>query len=101
MDYIETKKFASEYRKELIPILKKMGFNASITTKRGTWGDNKISVLINKVPSNFKVWSDEYISNYKITESAKILKTTIENRLETLFKTKDSIEYSVRFDEKM
>jgi len=47
------------------------------------------------------VWSDEYISNYKITESAKILKTTIENRLETLFKTKDSIEYSVRFDEKM
>lgn len=100
MEYIELKNLAREYRKELIPILKKMGFGASITTQNDSyWGGGSINVLINKVPTNFEIWSDEYKSDYRITANANKLKTTIVSRLKTLVESEDSnIEYSVRFD---
>ena len=106
MEHIEVKKFTSDYRKELIPILKKLGFNASITTtKNGYWNSSEISVLINTVPVNFKVWKDAYKSDYRLLEGAEKLKKAIESRLETLIKDIDDpaapIEFDIRFDSKI
>ena len=88
--YTEVKLFAKKYKKELIPMLKEMGFNASIrTTNRYYYRYGAIDIVITKVPSNFVVWgqdSDSSVSyrGYSQTEQATKLLKTIENRVEHL-----------------
>ncbi len=89
-DYSKTKEFARKYKKVLIPMLKEMGFNASIrTTNRYYYRYGAIDIVITKVPSNFVVWgqdSDSSVSyrGYSQTEQATKLLKTIESRVEHL-----------------
>lgn len=83
MDYDEVKNVAKIYRKELIPMLKKLGFDASITTKDQYW-QSEIKVVIKKVPLNFYVWTQKY-SRWDLMDKAERLKSSIKNRMTTLF----------------
>ena len=89
-DYSKTKEFARKYKKELIPMLKEMGFNASIrTTNRYYYRYGTIDIVITKVPSNFVVWGQDTVSTvsyrgYSQTEQATKLLKTIESRVEHL-----------------
>jgi len=94
MEYGEVKKLAGEYRREIVPMLKKLGFNASVTSKRHYW-KNEINVTIKKVPDNFNVWTNKY-NHFNLMDKAKKLKNTIENRMEGLFGT-TGIVYNVNF----
>ena len=71
MYYQEVKEFATNYRKELQPMMKKMGFNVSVTTFKEYYDEGRVVVTINKVPKNFPVWSSEY-SRYDFTNSRKL-----------------------------
>ena len=91
--YTEVKLFAKKYKKELIPMLKKMGFNAAVRTKNTYYSmDGTIVVVINKVPSNFDVWEGgsgyadgkTYSSSYHQTDRATKLLKTIEIRIDDL-----------------
>ena len=94
-DYSKTKEFARKYKKELIPMLKEMGFNASIrTTNRYYYRYGAIDIVITKVPSNFVVWgqdSDSSVSyrGYSQTEQATKLLKTIEIRIDDLLMKAD------------
>ena len=72
------------FRSEIIPMLKSKGFNLQVaTTRKSYYHDGKISVSINKVPTNFPVWKSEY-SRWDRTENADRLIQTIKNRIDTL-----------------
>lgn len=96
MNYSEVKKFAGTYRKELIPMLKKLGFTASVTSKKHYW-ENEINITITKVPKNFSVWTSEY-SRYDITDNAQRLKKSIKSRLDVLLADELEVASYVRFD---
>jgi len=89
-DYSKTKEFAREYKKELIPMLKEMGFNASIrTTNRYYYRGGSINIVITKVPSNFVIREQDPESAvsyraYAQTEQATKLLKTIEDRVKYL-----------------
>ena len=53
MYYQEVKEFATNYRKELQPMMKKMGFKVSVTTFKEYFDEGKLIVTINSVPKNF------------------------------------------------
>ena len=53
MYYHEVKEFATNYRKELQPMMKKMGFNVSVTTFKEYFDEGRLVVTINKVPKTF------------------------------------------------
>ena len=96
MDYDEVKKLAGKYRRELIPMLKKLGFNASVTSKRRYW-KNEIDVTIKKVPKNFIVWPDRY-GRWKLMDKADRLRNSIEHRLLILLEDYTDVEGKVSFD---
>ena len=83
MYYQEVKEFATNYRKELQPMMKKMGFNVSVTTFKEYYDEGRVVVTINKVPKNFPVWSSEY-SRYDFTNRAEKLKDAISSRLDKI-----------------
>ena len=98
MYYQECKAFATEYRKELQPVMKKMGFNISVTTFKEYCDEGKLIVKIKKVPKNFPVWSSEY-SRYDFTSQAEKLKSSIALRIDKLIAEKDiDCEYEVLFN---
>ena len=101
MYFQEAKAFATEYRKEISPMMNKMGFKVSVTTYKEYYDEGKVIITITKVPKNFPVWSSEY-SRYDFTENADKLKTSITNRLEKIRVEKDiDLEYEVMFDRKI
>ena len=55
-------------------MMKKMGFNVSVTTYKEYYDEGKVIVKINKVPKDFPVWSSEY-SRYDFTPIQKKLKS--------------------------
>jgi len=83
MYYHEVKEFTTEYRKELQPMMKKMGFKVSVTTFKEYFDEGKLIVTINSVPKNFPVWSSEY-SRYDFTKRADKLKNSISARLDKI-----------------
>ena len=84
MMYYETAKaFATKYRGEITPMMKKMGFNVSVTTFKEYYDEGRVVVTINKVPMNFPVWSSEY-SRYDFTKRAEKLKDAISSRLDKI-----------------
>ena len=89
-EYSKIKEFARKYKKELIPMLKEMGFNASIrTTNRYYYRFGTIDIVITKVPSNFVVWGQDTVSTvsyrgYNQTEQATKLLKTVESRVKHL-----------------
>ena len=101
MYFNEAKAFATEYRKEISPMMNKMGFKVSVTTYKEYYDEGKVIVTITKVPKNFPVWSSEY-SRYDFTENADKIKTSITNRLEKIRVEKDiDLEYEIMFDRKI
>ena len=103
MYFNSAKAFAQKYRSEISPIMNKMGFKVSVTTYKEYYDEGKVIVKVKKVPKDFPVWSSEY-SRYDFTEKAEKIKTSIENRLETLRETKtdevdwSDLQYEVSFD---
>jgi len=72
------------FRSEIIPMLKSKGFNLKVSTTKNTYySDGKINVTIDKVPTNFPVWANEY-NRWDRTQNADRLTDTIRNRLKTL-----------------
>ena len=72
------------FRSEIIPMLKSKGFNLKVSTTKNTYySDGKINVTIDKVPTNFPVWANEY-NRWDRTQNADRLTETIKNRLKTL-----------------
>jgi hypothetical protein len=99
MDYFEVKKLTAQYRKEIVPMLKKLGFDASVTSKKHYW-ENEINVIIKKVPQNFPVWKSLY-DRYQITTNADRLKSSINSRLESLLKGCSNVRAYTFFDKKI
>ena len=89
-EYSKIKEFARKYKKELIPMLKEMGFNASVRTSNQHYYSNRtINIVITKVPSNFVVWRQDSESSvsyrgYNQTEQATKLHKTVESRVKDL-----------------
>jgi len=72
------------FRSEIIPMLKSKGFNLKVATTKNTYySDGKINVTIDKVPTNFPVWANQY-NRWDRTPNADRLTDTIKNRLKTL-----------------
>ena len=98
MYYHEVKEFATTYRKELQPMMKKMGFKVSVTTFKEYFDEGKLIVTINSVPKNFPVWSSEY-SRYDFTKRAEKLKDSIALRLDKINAEKQTdCSYEVLFN---
>jgi len=73
-----------EFRSEVAPILKSKGFGLKIATSRKNYyHDGRITITINKVPTNFPVWVSEY-SRWDRTDNADRLISTIKDRINTL-----------------
>lgn len=96
MDHGEVKKIARTYRKELIPMLKKLGFNASVTTKDHYW-KSEMNVVIKNVPTNFHVWAQRH-SRWDLMDKAERLRSSIKNRMNALFGDGDGVSCSVTYN---
>ena len=98
MYFQEAISFATEYRKELSPMMNKMGFRVSVTTFKEYYDEGKVIVKIKKVPKDFPVWSSVY-SRYDFTPQAKKIETAISNRLENIKQERDiELSYEILFD---
>jgi|TARA_B100002019_G_scaffold247509_1_gene225932 predicted class III extradiol MEMO1 family dioxygenase len=104
MYFNEAKAFAGEYRKEISPIMNKMGFKVSVTTYKEYYDEGKVIIKIIKVPKNFAVWSSEY-SRYDFTPQAQKIERAIINRLEGMRDERPEdlaeLDYEVMFDRKI
>ena len=105
MMYYETAKaFATKYRGEITPMMKKMGFNVSVTTYKEYYDEGKVIIKITKVPKDFPVWSSEY-SRYDHTPRADKLTMSICKRLESLRDDNPDdlreLDYEVIYDTKI
>jgi hypothetical protein len=88
--------FGREFRKEIAPILKSKGFGIKLTTStRGYHHDGSVNIKINKVPTNFPVWKDEY-SRWRITDKAQKLLSSIETR--TTIKLNHELDLRMEFE---
>ena len=100
------------FRSEISPMLKSKGFSIRVTTtKKSYYYDGSINVKINKVPTNFPVWVDEY-NKYSRTSKANRLLETIQNKINTMISTQNvendkndldglDIELSIGYDRKI
>ena len=104
MYYETAKTFATKYRGEITPMMKKMGFNVSVTTYKEYYDEGKVIIKITKVPKAFAVWSSEY-SRYDYTPQAQKLERAVLNRLESLRNENpddlSDLDYEVMYDRKI
>ena len=80
-----------EFRSEVAPILKSKGFGLKIATSRKNYyHDGRITITINKVPTNFPVWVSEY-SRWDRTDNADKLLSTIKDRINVLISNNNKV----------